>query len=627
MSDDTFSRAQQLHAGGRLDEARELYEQCLREAPGDWRALTRLGLLRVQQRRYDVAEDLLQQAVASNPAGAEAHAWLAEARRNGGRVEEAVAGFRRAIALQQDFPAAWFNLALALSASRDYAGAFTSWTRFLELRPGDARAQRELAAAAFDLAITFDREAHLRSAVEWFERAAALAPGRAEIHNSLAVALHNFAEHERALVQYRKALEIEPGSAEIHSNLLMALHYVDPDDSAAMFREHLEWAARHASAITPASRASFPNPRDPDRQLRIGYVSPRLVAGPVAHNLLPLLQAHDHEHFHVTCYSTSSVVDPVSAQIRSHTDAWREAWTLDDGELVQLIRDDAIDILVDLSGHCPGHRLRAFAYRAAPVQMTWLDYSNTTGLATMDHFVGDFLQTPTGTSQRYTEELLRLPDVRLAYRPPPNLPDVTPPPSLRKGYVTFGCVSRLSKLNPRSIATWCEVLRAVPDSRLVLKGTAYASNEVREDVARRFANHGIESDRLDLRGPSPESQMMAEYGDIDIALDPFPYNGSTATCDALVMGVPVVTLASEALVGRAGLMFLASCGLQEWIAHDAAGYVRIAVDAARDPARLGELRSGLRARFLSSPVCDSRRFARAFEEACREAWGGFLSRG
>jgi len=619
----TFARAQQLHASGELEAALRLYEEVLRESPADWRALTRLGLLRIQQKGFEEAVALLERAIVSNPQGAEAHAWLGEARRNLGRLEPAVQAFRRALALQPDFAPAWFNLGLALSQSGDPEAAVEAWSRFLELRPGDARATRELAAAAFDLGIAHDRAARLPSAIHWFERAAALAPGRAEIHNALAVALHNFAQHDRALAEYRKALEADPGHAQIHSNLLMALHYADPEDCAGMFREHLAWAARHAAQIEPAPKASFGNSRDPERRLRVGYVSPRLAAGPVAHNLLPLLRSHDRSRFHLTCYATSAAEDAVTQEIRSHVDAWREAWSLDDQALVELVRADAIDIFVDLSGHCPGHRLGVFARRAAPVQLTWLDYSNTTGLATIDCFVGDFLQTPEGTPQRYTEELVRLPDVRLCYHPPDGLPSVAPPPVLARGHVTFGCINRLSKLNAAVCETWGEILSQVPGSRLVLKGTAYASEEVRAAVRARFATQGIEGDRLDLRGPSPELEMLAEYGDIDIALDPFPYNGSTTTCDALTMGVPVVTLAGQSIVARAGLMFLTACGLAEWVAQDRAGYARIACEAACDPARLAALRSTLRQRLLASPVCDGPRFARAFEAMLRDAWKKF----
>jgi len=645
-----FSRAQQLHANGELDAALALYEECLREVPDDWRALTRMGLLHVQQRRFGAALPLLERAVAINPSNAEAHAWLAEAWRNEGALDAAIAAFRQALAMQPAFAPAWFNLGLAHAERQEHAAAIEAWGRFVQLRPRDARVRRELATAvvqqgdphgaaawlephlqlfpddstaanaAYQVAIAFDRRADLPSAIRWFERAAALAPGSAEIHNALAVAHHNFAQHPQALEHYRRALAIRPDFAEVHSNLLMALHYVEPEDCEAVFREHLEWAARHAGTIVAASRSAFANTREPERRLRIGYVSPRFNAGPVAHNLLPLLRSHDHARFHITCYAVSDVHDAVTEEIRSHADAWREAASLDDAGLLALVGDDAIDILVDLSGHCPGHRLRMFAHRAAPIQMTWLDYSNTTAIGAMDYFVGDMLQTPPGTPQRFTEEVLRLPDVRLCYLPQEELPAVAPSPALRNGYVTFGCINRLSKLNPAVVAAWSGILAQVPGSRLLLKGTAYSSHEVRSAVQARFAEHGIGAERLDLRGFSDAAQMMAEYGDVDICLDPFPYNGSTTTCDALTMGVPVVSLAGQALAARAGVMYLTTCGLQEWLAADRAEYVRIACSAARDVPMLAALRTELRGRFLASPVCDAPRFARSFEALYRSAW-------
>jgi predicted O-linked N-acetylglucosamine transferase (SPINDLY family) len=645
-----FTLAQQLHAQGRLDAARPLYEQCLRESPDDWRVLTRLGLLDVQERRFDAAAGMLRRALAINPANAEAHAWLGEALRHAGALEAAIASFRQALALHAELAPAWFNLGLALAQAKDYGGAHDAWTRLLRLRENDPRVRRELASVAlvrgevaqavswmeqhlarfpldadavpviYQIGTALDAQAHLPSAIAWLERAAALAPDRADIQNSLAVAHHNFAQHEPALRHYRKALEIEPGFAEVHSNLLMALHYVDPDDCEAMFREHLAWAARHVGDVVPAPRESFPNSRDAARRLRIGYVSPRLAAGSVARNLMPLLEARDRAAFHATCYATCAQHDAVTDEIRAQVDAWRDVSSLDDAALVKIIREDAIDILVDLCGHCPGHRLRMFAHRAAPVQMTWLDYSNTTGLAAMDWLVGDRWETPADSPQRYTEEVVRLPEMRLAYRPAARLPEVAAPPVTRRGSVTFGCINRLSKLNERVIAVWGRILRAVPDSRLLLKGTAYASPEVRQAVQQRFARHGVAAERLDLRGPSDEERMMIEYGDIDICLDPFPYNGSTTTCDALVMGVPVVSLAGKSLVARAGLMFLSACGLPEWVAHDEDEYVRLACEAAADAQRLARLRPELRARFLASPICDSARFARAFEEIYRTVW-------
>ena len=645
-----FARAQRLHADGQLEAALALYEECLREAPDDWRALTRLGLLRVQQRRFDLAVDLLQHAVASNPSNAEAHAWLAEAWRNQRNLDAAIASFRRALEIQPTFAPAWFNLGSALAERKDHDAATAAWLQFLRLRPADARIRHELARAAlaqgdfgqaaswleqqlgqfpsdvdaaYGIGTIHERQAHLPSAIAWYGRAASLAPGRADIQNSLAVAHHNFAQHPEALEHYRKAIAIAPGFAEVHSNLLMALHYVDVD-ARAMFREHLAWAEQHAGGIVAAPRESFPNPRDAGRRLRLGYVSPRFSSGPIARNLLPLLASHDHARFHITCYAVSNADDATTREMRGHADAWREAAALDDAALEALIREDAIDILVDLSGHCPGHRLRMFARRAAPVQLTWLDYSNTTGLGAMDYLIGDSLQTPPGTPQAFTETVLRLPDARLCYRPVDDLPELLAPPAMRNGYVTFGCINRLSKLNPSVVAAWSEILGAVPRSRLLLKATAYSSEEVRSAVAGRFALHGIAAERLEFRGYSDEAQMIREYGDIDVCLDPFPYNGSTTTCDALAMGVPVVTLAGESIAARAALMFLTACGLQEWITYNRRDYVSLACAAAGDVQRLADLRPQLRARLLASPVCDAPRFARAFEGLCRAAWERFV---
>lgn len=650
----TFARAQQLHAAGQLEAALALYEECLRDAPDDWRALTRLGLLHVQQRRFDLATELLQSAVALNTANPEAHTWLGEAWRQQNKLEAATASFSEALRLRPDHAPALFNLGLALAQQGQNDAASAAWLRFLELRENDPRIRRELAGLAlaqgdptqaaawleqhlarfpgdadatamvYRTAMALEGLAHLPSAIAWLKRAEHLAPDRADIQNSLAVAHHNFAQHDEALQHYRRALAIDPGFHEVHSNLLMALHYL-PEDCEAMFGEHQAWAARHTDEIAAAARESFPNARDPERRLRIGYVSPRFCAGPIARNLLPVLEAHDKARFHVTCYAVSSNRDAVTEVMRSHVDAWREAWALDDAALQRLIGDDAIDILVDLSGHCPGHRLRMFARRAAPIQMTWLDYSDTTAVAAMDYLVGDTVQTPIDSPQRYTEEVVRLPGTRLCYRPLANLPELHAPPALRNGHVTFGCINRLSKLNPDVIATWSEILRAVPGSRLLLKGTAYASGEVRSAVAARFAHHGVEATRLDMHAYSDEMEMMLNYRDIDICLDPFPYNGSTTTCDALTMGVPVVTLAGAGIVARAGLMFLTACGMGEWVAYDQADYVRLASAAARDVHKLAVLRPQLRARFLASSACDAPAFARALEEIYRSAWKRFVA--
>ncbi len=464
--------------------------------------------------------------------------------------------------------------------------------------------------------------ARLDEAIVWFGRAAALAPQRADIRNALGVANFNLANHAEALAHYRAAIALNQDFAEARSNLLMALHYVEPIDPEQLLAEHVAWATRIVAGepLQTAARTAFANPRDPARPLRVGYVSPRFCGGPLERFFLPLLEAHDCGLFHVTCYATSGVRDAATEAMRRSAAAWRNVEPYSTGELADVIRSDGIDILVDLAGHCPGHRLPVFARRAAPVQMTWMDYVDTTGVPAMDFLVSDPFHTPVAGAQRFTERVLRLPDTRLVYRPPAPMPALVPPPSLARGYVTFGCFNRLSKFGDGVIRTWSAILQRVPRARLILKSTALASDMTRELVRQRFARHGVDPAVLDLRGFSAESEMLRQYGDVDIALDPFPYNGCTTTCDALAMGVPVITLEGAVLPGRHGIALLKNCGLDDWITRTREEYVDLACAAAADTNRLARLRLELRERFLASPLTDAPRFARAFEALYRQAW-------
>ncbi|RPH58451.1 MAG: tetratricopeptide repeat protein, partial [Burkholderiales bacterium] len=509
-------------------------------------------------------------------------------------------------------------LGQALLGRGERQEALATLRRAMALDPADAE-------AAFQTGLVLERLARLEEAIEYFALAAALAPRTARYRSAMGVAHFNLGEHNQAIADYRAALALDPGFQEARSNLLMALQHEDPCDHEGLLAEHVAWADAHARCAA-MPRASFKNVRDPQRRLRIGYVSPRFCGGPLAHFFLPLLEAHDRDAVHVTCYSVGDVRDESAATMRALADEWRDAAAQDDDALVDRIRRDAIDILVDLVGHCPGQRLGVFARRGAPVQFTWLDYVGTTGVPAIDYVVTDALHTPVGGPQRFTERVLRLPDTRLCYRPPQPLPALSRPPAARRGYVTFGCFNRLAKLGPDVVATWSRILARVPDARLVLKATAFEAEETRAVVRRRFERHGIDSRRLDLRPYTAEAQMMREYADLDIALDPFPYNGCTTTCDALAMGVPVVTLTGSTLPGRHGVALLTASGFPGNIAPSRDEYVelagRLAASVATTPSR-----AEVRDRFLASPVCDAPRFARSFERLYRDAWAAWCADG
>ena len=362
------------------------------------------------------------------------------------------------------------------------------------------------------------------------------------------------------MVAYRQALRLRPDDARIHSNLLVCLNYNPNFSNAEIFAEHLEWGRRHAQS--PATeRKAHENIPDPGRKLRIGYVSPSFGVGAVKYFLQPLLVNHSPMEFETYAYATLKLPPETTRRTQEATTHWREADALDSLALAELIRSDSVDILVDLSGHTPGHSLLTFAQKPAPIQVSWLDYFNTSGLSEMDYLISDAVHTPPETSRQFTESLALLQHCRLCYSPPEYAPEVTPSPYAQNGYATFGCFNRLSKVTPDVVALWCKLLHSMPQARLVLKSHSLSDPASWPEYHGWFTRHGIDPQRVELRPGSPHPQMLAEYGDIDIALDPFPYNGGLTTCEALWMGVPVIAMAGGRMIARQSASLLTAAGL------------------------------------------------------------------
>jgi predicted O-linked N-acetylglucosamine transferase (SPINDLY family) len=395
------------------------------------------------------------------------------------------------------------------------------------------------------------------------------------------------------------------------------LAYLPQPDPQTLFLEHRRWAERHAAPLAAEARP-YANDPAPDRPLRVGYVSPDLREHPVASFLTPVLAHHDRSRFHVTCYADVARPDGVTRHLQTLADAWRDLPGRSDAQVADLIQADSTDILVDLAGHTACNRLLVFARKPAPVQVTHFGYPNTTGLSTMDYRISDRYADPPGRTEAYhTEELVRLPEVAWCYRPL-AAPEVTPLPARAAGHVTFGSLNNLAKITPQAIALWSELLRAVPGSRLVL--LTGAGSQADQRLHDLFGQHGIDRARLELLGRRPRDRYLALYQEMDIALDPFPYNGGVTTCDALWMGVPVVTLAGESYVSRQGVALLSNLGLDDWVAGAPDAYVDIATRWAHDVEGLGRLRAGLRERMTNSPLTDGLRFTRFLAEAYRWMW-------
>jgi predicted O-linked N-acetylglucosamine transferase (SPINDLY family) len=607
------AQAEKHWQNGDVRAALPLLEQAVSLEPGEapyWHAL---GAACLELEMFDAAERCCRKAVELDPRHAKALANLGAVLQRQGAYAEAVQRYRDAVAADPELGQAWFNLGTLLLNQGRHAQAVEPLETAVRLDPARADWHTGLGSA-------YDRSGHPLEAIDSFQTALGLDPALAAAHEGLAICRVNIGEVDAALPSFRRALEIDPAGRSAYSNMLFALNYRLGADPEAVFREHVAFGDRYGTGFERTPHANMP---DPDRALRVGYVSPDFRSHAVAHFILPVLTHHDRLRFQVFCYSDVELEDPITTQLRACAQTWRRSTWQDNKQLAAQVVDDGIDILVDLAGHTSGgQRMLLFASRPAPVQVSWLGYPNTTGLAAMDYRLTDAIADPEGESDRFhTETLVRLPAGFLCYGPPADSPPVAEPPSVRAGHVTFGSFNNLSKLTPSVIALWAQLLDRCPGARLALKSFGLAGESVRQALRERFAVHGIASERLEIYGPEPSfAGHLGRYGAIDIALDTFPYNGTTTTCEALWMGVPVVTLAGRTHVSRVSSSILHRVGLDELVASTREGYLATAAGLARDCARLAELRESMRARLRTSPLLEAASFTAHVESAYREMW-------
>ena len=405
----------------------------------------------------------------------------------------------------------------------------------------------------------------------------------------------------------------------MHSNLLLFEQYQSGVTLEGLARSHADWDQCHAVGHRPTGKP--PNiDRDPERPLRLGFVSPDLRRHPVGYLLAGALEGLRLHPGNRICYHNWGVRDDLSDRLSAAADEWHDVLELDDDELAAKIRADRIDILFDLAGHTSGHRLLVFARRPAPIQASWIGYVGTTGLSTMDYLIADRYHVPAGAEAHYRETVLRMPDGYVCFDPPAEAPPVGPLPAFERGQVTFGSFNIVAKLTPEVVATWAQILRRVPGSRLLLVSVALGGAVVARRIEDAFVAAGADRGQLELRGPQSRRDLLAAYNSIDLALDPFPYSGGVTTCEALWMGVPVVTCPRETFASRHSLSHLSTVGLAGTVAEDPRDYVELAVRLAANLPHLAALRAGLRAQMAHSPLCDGERFANHLMTHLRDVW-------
>ncbi len=509
---------------------------------------------------------------------------------------------------------AHLNLGVALAALGRDAEAEASYRHGLALKP-----------ASFDghnnLGVLLERVGRYAEAEAIYRRASELAPEIAHPLNNLAVLLKESGRLDEAIAVQRRAIALDPALPTAHSNLLYKLVYDERLSPEALFAEHVAWGRAQATRFATAG-SRFANSPDPGRRLRVGYVSADFRHHSVAFFAEALLAAHDKAAVEVVLFANDPRVDVVTQRLKACADRFVSIYALPDDLAAARIRELGIDILVDLAGHTSGNRMMLFARKPAPVQVTWLGYPATTGLPTIDARITDAVADPPGEADRlHSERLIRLDTGFLCYRPFDAAGPVAPLPARRAGHITFGSFNNFAKLSPGTIALWTRLLREVLDARLLLKASQFKDADTRERCHAAFVAAGIAAERIEIVPPLADpAEHLALYGRVDIGLDPILYNGTTTTCEALWMGVPVVTLRGDRHVARVGASILTATGLPELVAASTDDYVAIAARLARDLDRLDALRSGLRERLRASPLCDAPHFARAMEGAYRALW-------
>lgn len=674
---------------GQVDKAMQMYEKVLKVRPDNFVANQFYGAALHQKRRFREAIPYFKKALKGNPTwgltysnlaltlhtlgrNSEALKYIEEGLKHEprladlhsrrcrilsllGRHQDAVKAGRIALSIDPENIETYLNLAAALYESGDMQQAMQVSKNVVQKFPDSA-------SACSNIGVLYQSTGHDEKAIEWYLKALEIDPHLVGNHNNLATIYRAADDYEKSLYHYdralelqpdfavgwsnrgnvlramgmgkesmesyEKAMELDPSSDTAHSNYLMSLHYSDNIPREEIYKKTLEWDEKFGK-VKKRRRINFPNALDPDKKLRVGLVSNSFRKHPVGYMIVRALENMDPDK--VEFYTFSGVPeaknDQITKRIYEASEKVFDVVQMPNDELDKLIREQAPDLLVDLSGHSETGRLVIFCHRVAPVQVEWVGgLFDTTGLQEMDWIIGDDVEIPEGDEEWYTEKVYRMPDDYVCYDPPDYLADVGPLPAKENGYLTFGNYNNLAKVSDTMVGLWSRILKSLPDSRLILKTKGASQEAVSGYIHDMFKKHDIDVSRVVCEEGAPHKEFLASYNNIDIALDPWPYTGGLTTIEALCMGVPVITMPGETFAGRHAATHLTTVGLEDWIAQDADEYHDLAIKWANDLDGLEKLRSGLRDKVLGSPLCDGSKFAENLENAFRHMWRDYCEK-
>ncbi len=602
---------------GRLDAAEENFRLALAENPANVEARFNLASMMFDRQRYLATVEELDALLAIDPDDHEASVLKGKTLRKIGRPNDSRRVLMPVVAADPEHTEASMELAHTLDVLAEYAAARELYDAILERDPVNL-------AALNRKGLSFRAESALRDAEACFMKALEISEEASGVRMNLASILGDQGRFDESEKHFARVIA-DTRDPSLLSGYLMSMHYNPERTQEEIFQEHLRWGPIYAP-LGEVVRA-VPKDRDPDRKLRIGLMSGGFRQHPVGAMITLGLENLPADQFDLYFYTTSQSVDEITRRLKAKATSWKLIDIYGDDLVEALIRDDEIDILIELSGHAAGNRLKVIAREPAPVIVKWVGgLFNTSGIPAVDYLISDAIETPEGHDRFYTEKLIRLPDDYICYMPPRYAPPVGEAPVLKNGHVTFGCFNNPIKTNPAILEQWARILTAVPDSRLLLKSKHYAYDEFNAPILEVLARHGVSAERIQFEGEASHVLLMDSYNRIDIALDPWPYSGGLTTCEALWMGVPVITYPGPTFAGRHSATHLVNAGFPEFVCESWDAYVETAVALASDHARIAELRPRIRPQVAASPLCDGPRFGANLATALRTAWHDYLAK-
>jgi protein O-GlcNAc transferase len=569
------------------------------------------GEIYCDERNYEQSIADFNKAILLDPEFARAYNGLGKALHHQGQLSEATTQLKKAIEIEPDYAIAYNNLGAVLTENREIEGALEAFNKVISQQPDLPQPYNNLGNLLRELGL-------FTEAIVNFDKAIQLNSSYAEAFNNRGSSLQSLGRLSEAIDSYNQAIELTEFYPMAYSNLLTTLNYSQDKE----LKKPIVIAQEFGLQVTRRVKKAYSDYErvGSDKKLKIGFVSGDLRSHPVGYFLEDILPIFENSKFDIVAYPTKPRFDDLSAKLKSCFSSWTPIYGMDDESAAKQIKKDNVQILIDLSGHTAGNRLPMFAYRPAPLQITWLGYFATTGVKEIDYLIGDPFMTPEEMESMFTEKIICLEQTRWCFSPPKHKITIASTPALKSGFITFGCFNNLTKINDRVLSVWSKILRAIPNSRLLLKNSQFRDEHNIAKILKRLEDFGIRNEQTEVEGPDNREAYLKSYNRVDIALDPFPFTGGATSAEALWMGVPLITLLGSSMVSRQGVSILTNAGLEDWIASSEEEYIDKAILFSSDIKKLEALRKSLRQKLLSSPLFDANKFVSNFEKSLIRVW-------